>query len=217
MIFNIVLYLTIGVTVIATGKGDFTIPLFSIVAYFVNGKAVDFISEGIDQAKGAFIITTEYDTLAPALSEEFGRGLTIMNAKGFYSNSDKKVIYCVVNRFQLARLRAIVARCDKHAFVTVMDITDVFGTSVKNSRAHDRKRAKQLKQSQNLANELAELDTVKKQIAEQLAIEELAQTQEEAEANTELNIQAQNDGETDIPPTPVENLPPIDKNNKRDK
>lgn len=156
MIFNVILYLTIGITVISLGKGDFTIPLFSIVAYYVNGKAVDFITEGIDQAKGALIITTNYDAVAPALSEEFGRGLTVINAKGYYSQADKQVIYCVVNRFQLSRLRSVVARCDRNAFVTVMDISDVFGTSVKNSRAQEKKRRQQAMQSRLIAKQAEE-------------------------------------------------------------
>jgi uncharacterized membrane-anchored protein YitT (DUF2179 family) len=147
MIFNVILYFTIGVTVMASGQGDFSIPLFSIIAYYVNGKAVDFISEGLDQAKGAIIITTHYDEVAPALSEEFGRGLTVINAKGYYSQSEKQVIYCVINRFQLPRLRSVVGRCDKNAFVTIMDISDVFGTSIKNSRAYEKKRHKQLKEA----------------------------------------------------------------------
>jgi hypothetical protein len=155
MIFNVILYMTIGITVMANGWDNFTIPLFSIVAYFVNGKAVDFITEGIDQAKGALIITTNYDSVCSALSEEFGRGLTVINAKGYYSQSDKQVIYCVINRFQLPRLRAIVARCDKFAFVTVMDISDVFGTSVKNSKAYDKKLAKMRKEAKQRAKELA--------------------------------------------------------------
>jgi uncharacterized membrane-anchored protein YitT (DUF2179 family) len=155
MIFNVILYITIGITVISTGAGDFSIPLFSIIAYFVNGRAVDFISEGLDQAKGALIITTNYDSVASSLSEEFGRGLTIIDGKGYYSQTDKKVIYCVVNRFQLPRLRSVVSRCDKHAFVTVMDITDVLGTSVKSNRAEERRRAQQRKQAKIRAEELA--------------------------------------------------------------
>lgn len=148
MIFNIFLYLTVGVFYRATGAEQyFEIALFSIIAYYVNGKTVDFITEGLDQAKGALIITTRYDAVAPALSEEFGRGLTVINAKGYYSQSEKQVIYCVVNRFQLARLRSVVMRCDKQAFVTVMNITDVFGTSVKNSRAYDKKRALQRREA----------------------------------------------------------------------
>ncbi|MGN0818179.1 MAG: YitT family protein [Candidatus Coproplasma sp.] len=148
MIFNVLLYLTVGIYYRATGAEQyFEIALFSIIAYYVNGKTVDFITEGLDQAKGAIIITTRYDAVAPALSEEFGRGLTVINAKGYYSQSDKQVIYCVVNRFQLARLRAVVTRCDKQAFVTVMNISDVFGTSIKNSRAYDKKRARQQREA----------------------------------------------------------------------
>ena len=162
MIFNVILYLTIGATVICMGKGDFSIPLYSIIAYFVNSKAVDFITLGLDQAKGALIITAEYDTVAPALSEEFGRGLTVLDGKGYYSQADKKVIYCVVNRFQLHKLRTVVARCDKHAFVTIMDITDVFGTSVKNSVATDKKQAEQLRKSKRLS----EQSSNKKQVGE---------------------------------------------------
>lgn len=152
MIFNVILYITIGATVTGMGTGDFTIPLFSIIAYYVNGKAVDFISQGIDQAKGAIIITTEYDTVAAALSAEFGRGLTIIDAKGYYSQSDKKFIYCVVNRFQVAKLRLIVAKYDKHAFVTINDIADVFGTSVKNSRLTDKRRREKLQKIRELAH-----------------------------------------------------------------
>lgn len=148
MIFNVLLYLTVGIYYRATGAEQFfEIALFSIIAYYVNGKTVDFITEGLDQAKGAIIITTKYNTVASALSEEFGRGLTVIDAKGYYSQSEKQVIYCVVNRFQLARLRSVVMRCDRQAFVTVMNISDVFGTSIKNGRAYDKQRAKKKREA----------------------------------------------------------------------
>lgn len=160
MIFNVTLYIIIGITVIASGTGNFSIPLYSIIAYFVNGRAVDFITQGLDQAKGALIITTEHDKVAAALSAEFGRGLTIINAKGYYSKADKEVIYCVVNRFQMHRLRTVVSSCDKHAFVTVMDITDVFGTSIKNSLATERKRKKRIQKSAEIKKIQAERNEI---------------------------------------------------------
>lgn len=141
MIFNVILYIVIGAYF-----QSFILPLYSIVAYFVASKAVDFISQGLDQAKGALIITNHYDEVAAALSSEFGRGLTVLDAKGYYSNTHKSVIYCVVNRFQVAKLRNIIAATDKRAFVTIMEIADVFGTSVKYSRADDKKRRRKLKE-----------------------------------------------------------------------
>ena len=144
MIFNVALYIIIGIYFKA-----FELPLYSVITYFVASKAVDFIVQGLDQAKGAFIIPSagNYDAVSAALSQEFGRGLTIIPATGYYSGADKKIIYCVINRFQLARMRSVLASCDRHAFVTVMDISDVFGTSIKNSNASDRRRARQLKEA----------------------------------------------------------------------
>ncbi len=149
LIFNVVLYLVIGITYICAGMSPsgytFQIPLYSIVAYVINGFAVDFISEGLDKAKGALIIPTpgKYAAVAEALSAEFGRGLTVIDGKGYYSRQDKKVIYCVINRFQLAQMHAIISQYDDNAFVTVMDISDVFGTNIKNSKRLDKAQRQQ--------------------------------------------------------------------------
>ena len=84
--------------------------------------------------------------MAAALSAEFGRGLTIMDGKGYYSQADKNVIYCVVNRFQVAKLRTIVHETDRYAFVTIMEIADVFGTSIKYSNDNDKRIKQRLKE-----------------------------------------------------------------------
>lgn len=153
LIFNIFLYILVGilafVNVVPSGASDFTPALYSIVAYFVASKAVDFISDGLDQAKGAFIITSKYKEVCNALSEEFGRGLTVIDAYGYYSQTEKQVIYCVINRFQVAKLREVVSQKDPVAFVTLMDITDVIGTSIKYSRVNENflKQRKQIKEA----------------------------------------------------------------------
>jgi uncharacterized membrane-anchored protein YitT (DUF2179 family) len=147
LIFNVFLYLIIGIisyagVIQSSQTHDFTPALYSIVAYFAASKAVDFVSDGLDQAKGALIITSRYDSVCKALSYEFGRGLTIMDAVGYYSKTEKQVIYCVINRFQVSKLRDVIVKEDKDAFVTLMDITDVIGTSIKYSRANDRSTKK---------------------------------------------------------------------------
>ena len=163
LIFNIFLYILIGILAFTgavpnSGTSDFTPALYSIVAYFVAGKAVDFISDGLDQAKGALIITSKYDGVCKALSDEFGRGLTVMEGRGYYSQSEKQVIYCVINRFQVAKLREVVSRNDPMAFVTLMDITDVIGTSIKYSRVNEkllkqRRQQMELQRQQEIAEE----------------------------------------------------------------
>ncbi len=126
MIYNVALYLVIGVV-----WGSWILPLYSIVSYFVANKTIDFIVEGFDKAKSVMIITMKEKEICQALSEEFGRGITQINARGYYSGMDKCMIYFVVNRFQIPRVKHLVAEIDGNAFVTITEISDVMGTSLK--------------------------------------------------------------------------------------
>ncbi len=126
MIYNVILYIIIGAIF-----NSWTLPLYSIITYCVAIKAVDFIVEGLDKAKSFMIITTKENEICKAISEEFGKGITIMNATGYYSQEAKSVIYVVVNRFQIARLKNIINEIDPYAFITITEISDVVGTKVK--------------------------------------------------------------------------------------
>ena len=126
MAYNVVLYILIGVI-----WGSWILPLYSIVTYFVGNKAVDFIVEGLDKAKAVMIVTRNQDEICRVLSEEFGRGITQISAKGYFSGADNCVVYFVVNRFQIPKVKKLVAETDASAFVTITEISDVMGSSVK--------------------------------------------------------------------------------------
>lgn len=72
------------------------------------------------------IITTKDEEISKALMKEFGSGSTIIDAKGGFSNSEKKIIYFVVNRFQIPRLKQIVSAIDKEAYVTISEVADIY-------------------------------------------------------------------------------------------
>lgn len=126
MIYNVLLYITVGITM-----QSWILPLYSIVTYAVGVKTIDFIVEGLDKAKSAMIITEKPHKITNELSESFGKGITIIKAHGYYSNESKTLIYFVVNRFQISRLKKIVRQNDKNAFITITEVSDVLGTSVK--------------------------------------------------------------------------------------
>ncbi|MDY3224739.1 MAG: YitT family protein [Candidatus Faecousia sp.] len=126
MIYNVILYLFIGVFF-----NSWILPLYSIITYFVGNKTVDFIVEGLDKAKSVMIVTMREEEICQALSEEFGRGITQISARGYFSGVDKCVIYFVVNRFQIPKVKQLVTAIDPGAFITVTEISDVMGTSVK--------------------------------------------------------------------------------------
>lgn len=120
MIYNVILYIICGCII-----NSWILPLYSIVAYAAGLKTVDFIVEGFDHCKSVMIITDKADDISKALMEAFECGTTKIAATGGYSNSEKTVIYFVVNRFQIARLRSIVLTVDPKAYVTISDVADV--------------------------------------------------------------------------------------------
>lgn len=129
MSYNVILYVIAGIVT----KG-WVAPLYSVIAYTVGLKAVDFIIDGFDKAKSAFIITDRHGEVADALTEEFGRGVTSIDATGHYSQSSKTVLYCVVNRFEVGKLKSIVTNIDSSAFLVINDVTDTLGSSLKYER-----------------------------------------------------------------------------------
>lgn len=121
MIYNVILYIVCGIA-----KQSWILPLYSIVTYAAGLKTIDFVVEGIDHSKSVMIITDRAKEISEALTEEFKCGTTLMTAKGGYSNADKTVIYFVVNRFQIYKMKNIVHSIDPKAFLTISDVADVF-------------------------------------------------------------------------------------------
>lgn len=121
MIYNVALYILCGVVL-----GSWILPLYSIVTYAAGLKTIDFIAEGIDRSKAVMIVTDHPEEINAALLEAFSCGTTRIAAVGGYSNSEKTMIYFVVNRFQISRVRSMVRGLDPRAFVTITDVADVF-------------------------------------------------------------------------------------------
>ena len=122
MCYNVVLYIICGLTTV----GDWVLPLYSIVTYMAGMKTVDFIVEGLDRSKAVMIMSEKPAEVSKALMEEFETGTTLWTGRGGYSNNEKTVIYFVVNRFQIARMRNLVHTLDPKAFMTITDVADVF-------------------------------------------------------------------------------------------
>ncbi len=124
MIYNMILYISAGIII-----GDWILPLYSIVAYTASLKTVDFIVDGIDHAKCAIIITEEPDKICEELSHTFESGTTKIKAVGGYSNTEKTMVYFIVNRFQVVRLKELVHSIDQTAYITISEVTDVFSVN----------------------------------------------------------------------------------------
>ena len=121
MLYNLLLYIICGLVL-----QSWILPLYSIVTYGAALKTVDFIVEGLDRSKAAMIITSHPDEVCAALMETFETGLTKIDASGGYSYAPKTVVYFVVNRFQIARMKSVVHEQDPTAYITITEVADVF-------------------------------------------------------------------------------------------
>ena len=124
MAYNLVLYIICGFVI-----HSWILPLYSIVTYGAALKTVDFIVEGLDRSKAATIVTVHPDEVCAALSEAFECGMTITEAKGYYSDSPKTVVYIVVNRFQVGKMKELVRENDRSAYISIAEIADVYGAN----------------------------------------------------------------------------------------
>lgn len=101
--------------------------MYTLVAVYVGGRVIDFVQEGAYAAKGALIISPLANEIAELITTKMERGVTVMSGHGYYSKEDKDVLYCVVGRREIVRLKSIIHAVDPHAFVSIIDVHDVAG------------------------------------------------------------------------------------------
>lgn len=110
--------------------------MYSLIAYFLAYKVIDLTIEGMNESKAVMIISEYPEAIAEALTARLGRGVTSWEGKGAYSGEMKRILYAVVTRLELAKLKAIVNEWDENAFVTVNDVYEVVGGRFKKSAIH---------------------------------------------------------------------------------
>ncbi|WP_017185999.1 YitT family protein [Alkalibacillus haloalkaliphilus] len=101
--------------------------MYTLVAVFIGARIIDFIQEGAYAARGTTIISDHSEKLAEGITEQMDRGVTILNGKGYYTGKDRQVLYCVVGKNEIVKLKNIIHEIDPHAFVSVSTVHDVLG------------------------------------------------------------------------------------------
>jgi len=105
----------------------YTEAMYTLVAVFVAAKVIDFIQDGAYAAKGATIISTHNEEISAKIMQEMERGVTILKGQGSYSKQETNVLYCVVSKNEIFRLKQVITSVDPYAFVAVSDVHDVLG------------------------------------------------------------------------------------------
>lgn len=105
--------------------------MYSLVAYFVIAKMIDVVTKGLDETYAIMIVSNNPRELTEVLNTAI-RGVTLLHGEGGYTGDPKEIIYCVVNRLEVTRVKDLVLSFDKNAFVTINSVHDIVGGRFKN-------------------------------------------------------------------------------------
>ncbi|UEX89831.1 YitT family protein [Staphylococcus ratti] len=101
--------------------------LITLISLYIGTKVIDFVIEGLNPKKAVTIISKEPDRVAKMIDEDIGRGVTILNGRGYFSKQETDVLYAVISKTQLSRTKRLIRKIDHNAFVVVHDVRDVYG------------------------------------------------------------------------------------------
>ena len=101
--------------------------MYTLVAVFISARVIDFVQEGAYAARGAMIISDHHEQIAAKITTQMDRGVTYLHGEGFYKKEDRKIIYCVVSKNELFKLKSLINSVDPHAFVSISEVHDVAG------------------------------------------------------------------------------------------
>lgn len=116
--------------------------LYAILTYLVASKTVDFVVHGIEEYTGVMIISVKSDEIKAAIIDKMGRGVTVLKGQGGYGKKGEHareydVIYSVITRLELQKLKTEIAKIDDDAFVVENSVNDIKGGMIKKRPLHD--------------------------------------------------------------------------------
>jgi uncharacterized membrane-anchored protein YitT (DUF2179 family) len=96
--------------------------MYSLIAYFIAFKTIDIVVEGLDESKAVIIVSQKNKDISEALTDRLGRGVTLLHGEGAYKGHSTNVIYVVVSRLEIVKLKGIVNGFDENALVTITSV-----------------------------------------------------------------------------------------------
>jgi uncharacterized membrane-anchored protein YitT (DUF2179 family) len=105
--------------------------LYSVLVYFAASRTLDFVISGVDEYTAITIVSDCSAPIREGILCGLGRGATIFRGRGGMSGADRDILYCVVTRLEIGKVRAIVEEHDPEAFVVVQSLGDVHGGRVR--------------------------------------------------------------------------------------
>ncbi len=129
MFFNIFIY---------TGAGflyGWDKAMYSVLVYFITYKVIDIVLEGLNESKSVNIISDKAQEIGDAIIRQLDIGVTYIKGRGGYTGKERDIIYCVVSRLEMAKLKELIKSIDQAAFLAVENVHEVEGVRIKEKNA----------------------------------------------------------------------------------
>jgi uncharacterized membrane-anchored protein YitT (DUF2179 family) len=128
--FNVVLFLA-AIALLGVNAA-----LYSILTYLAAAKTLDFVLHGIDEYTAVTIVSDANAEIRERLTRDLARGVTVYRGYGGLSGAERDILYCVVTRLEISRLKSIVREIDPSAFIVYHALAGAEGGVVKTRGFH---------------------------------------------------------------------------------
>jgi uncharacterized membrane-anchored protein YitT (DUF2179 family) len=133
---DIILLLNIAIFSVAAFFLGLEPALYSVLTYFSVSKTMDFLIHGIEEYNGITIISARSEDIRDAILNDCGRGVTVYKGMGGLSHTEQDILFCVVTRLEIPRIKNVVKDIDDAAFIAIHRISDASGGVMKKQVLH---------------------------------------------------------------------------------
>ena len=106
---------------------NYTAALYGFLSLYITGVFIDIITGGVNFAKAVYIISEKHEEIKSAVMLGMNRGLTMLSGEGGFTGKERPVVFCVITKGEIVRLKSIVKATDPNAFVIITDAKEVMG------------------------------------------------------------------------------------------
>lgn len=111
---------------------DFNLAMYAFITVALQGRVMDFILYGSDEARLIYIVSNKTEEMLPRILEELEIGATVLTGRGGYSNQEREIIMCVIKKRGTPKLEEIVKEVDGKAFMIITSANEIYGEGYKN-------------------------------------------------------------------------------------
>ena len=125
MAFNVFIFFSAGFLF------GFDRAMYSMLTYFIAYKVIDVVLEGLNESKSVWVVTNYSKEMGDKIIQQMGTSVTYIDAIGGYSGQPKRIVYCVISRLEVAKLKQLVKEVDPSAFISIENVHEVEGVRIK--------------------------------------------------------------------------------------